>query len=381
MRGLWKLVGMSLLIMGLLVFVSCERSTVSNTINSPKVNNTLSGKIGISPKEVTGVNLTSGSGSGKPWFFNLHPEDVNYDIGDADAAFDRIIELGGKGVRTDICWYDVEPSRDNYDISKVNFYKQYFAHAASKGLSCMVVLGGWSRTPQWAKDLYDSNPTEFCQEFLEYSKYISSQVADYVYYYQIWNEANHPINETHIPKENDWVVMWYGGKGVKEGDPTSLRLVNVYCDVGGGSDWGFDTVRYWFDHLANYEDVIDMVGIDHYPGTWDLPGDGSNWAPLDSLFSFMQDYNKKGCICETGFSTWCWWQADEHDQENWVHIALPVISNKVKGNSDFLLCNWYELQDKDSNGGGWVEYHFGIYHTDWTKKLAWDDLRDEIATF
>ncbi|MCD6463488.1 MAG: hypothetical protein J7L52_07380 [Thermotogae bacterium] len=323
------------------------------------------------------IKLEAGSGTGKPWFFNLHPEDINYDIVQADAAFDRIIELGGRGVRTDVCWYDVEPSRDVYDASMVSFYKEFFAHAVAKGLSCMAILGGWGRTPDWAQSLYDSDPQAFCDEFLEFCQYVASQVGDNVVYYQIWNEANHPSDG--IDSANDWVVMWYGGKGVKNADPTSIRFVNVFCNVTGWTD----TVESWFNNLANYETVIDGLGIDHYPGTW-AAGDGSDWYPLDWLFDFMDRYGKKGAICETGYSSWAWLQADEYDQENWVHTALPIISSKIAGyagKDNFLFCNFYELQDANTDGGPNPEYHFGIYHTDWTKKLAWDDLQSEISTF
>jgi len=118
----------------------------------------------------------------------------------------------------------------------------------------------------------------------------------------IWNEANHPFDG--IDSANDWVVTWYGGKGVKNADPTSIRFVNIFCNVTGWTD----TVENWFNNLANYETVIDGLGIDHYPGTW-AAGDGSDWYPLDWLFDFMDRYGKKGAICETGYSSWAWLQA------------------------------------------------------------------------
>jgi hypothetical protein len=325
--------------------------------------------------------MGSASGaSGKPWFFNLHPEDVNHDLSQANLAFGRIIELGGKGVRTDIIWSEVEPSRDNYDWGKVNFYKNYFELAKNKGLQSMAILGGWlgGRTPVWAEDLYKNDKAAFLEEFREFCQDMAKEVASYVGYYQIWNEANHPIGDG-IAKEDDWKVLWYGGKGVKDGDPSSIRFVNLICD-GVGGDWGFNTAHSWFNEFAKKEEVIDGLGIDHYPATWDIPGNGSNWEPLDNLLSFMRIYRKLGAITETGFSSWAWEQADEHDQENWVHIALPIIDKKVISEGDFIFCNWYELQDANTNGWG-VENHWGIYHTDWTKKLAWDDLKAEIANF
>jgi len=322
------------------------------------------------------------------WGVNFHTwaPDAAFDINRANAAFDYILDLGGEYVRTDISWKYLEPVNDSWDQDMINFFNDYINAANTKGLFVVAIL---THPPQWALDLYNSGDPQFWVEYQEYVQKVCQLYGDRIYYYQMWNEANH-FNDP-IDSADDWKLFYYAGKTIAQYDADGYykRIINVFCNTTGWTD----AVDSW---LASAGDYIDVIGIDHYPGTW-AAGDGSDWYPLDWLSSYITDptsngYGKEGAIMETGYSSWAWLQADESDQENWVNTALPIIRDKVYTHNttysnDIILGTIYELVDNDTNGGPDPEDHFGYLHSDWyevgdsSKKLAYDDLKIRISEF
>jgi hypothetical protein len=82
-----------------------------------------------------------------------------------------------------------------------------------------------------------------------------------------------------------------------------------------------------------------------------------------------------------------WVGHGQDDQQNWVNCALPIIRDKAKAHNSahcplpFLVANWYELVDANTDGGGWVENHYGLLESgDFVEKLAYDDFRTLLPT-
>ena len=184
---------------------------------------------------------------------------------------------------------------------------------------------------------------------------------------------------------------------ISDGDPTSEIIINVVADVNLDPDlfasWK-DHMRYWLDNGA--KDSIDILAIDHYPGTWTGFTDCRDWAALDDLISICNEYNKKGAIMETGFSTWAaedtpWYRFlayvhTEDDQEIFINNALPIIYDKANSqnhNSEnkIVLAAWYTLSGSKPYEVWNIESNFGILHGDYTLKLGFDDLKNQIAKF
>lgn len=321
------------------------------------------------------------------WGVNFHTwaPDCDFDISRANAAFDRIVDLGGKFVRTDISWKYLEPTNGYWDQSKIDFFNNYINAANAKGLFVVAIV---THAPQWALDMYKSNPSQFWVEYQQYVQKVCQLYGDRIYYYQMWNEANHLIDP--INSNDDWKLFYYAGKTIAQYDTNGYkRILNVFCNTTGWTD----TVDSW---MTNAKDYIDVIGIDHYPGTWSY-GNGSDWYPLDWLSSYIANptsngYGKEGAIMETGYSSWAWMLADEYDQRNWVNTALPIIRTKINTHNaaysnDIILGSIYELADDNTNGGANPELHFGFMHSDWytagnaAKKVAYEALKTRIKSF
>src|SRR4030067_110713 len=69
----------------------------------------------------------------------------------------------------------------------------------------------------------------------------------------------------------------------------------------GGGDW--NTLFRDILNDAWGRDSIDIVAIDHYPGTWCCGSNYRDWAALATLLGIARDYGKEMAVMETGFST------------------------------------------------------------------------------
>ena len=315
---------------------------------------------------------------GFPWFFSIHSFEVDSDLATSLQAFDEVITLGGSGVRTDILWREIEPTRGVNDVNQINFYTDYFRSATERGLTPLAIL---SNPPEWAISLYRSGQRdEFWAVYESYVRLSVLAIRDYVDHYQLWNEPNHLIDI--VSEEDDWELIHRAGVIIRELDPTAMLAVNAMTNI---LNWE-DSVTRWIQ-LAG--DEIDVIGIDHYPGTWACC-DYSDWTPLETLIERINDpadvwYGKAGAVMETGFSSWAFAVADEGSQETWINESLTRLhsiieeANRTQENR-ILFGNYYQLIDVDTDGIG-QEAHFGIVHSDFTHKQGYFALQSQLQLF
>jgi hypothetical protein len=339
----------------------------------------------ISSGVATGATPPPAAGSGTPtvgvrpveWGVTLHPEDAGYDVANARLELGIIRKLGCGFVRTDFCWSDLEPARDQWDGGKLRFYSDFLDAARSMGLQVQVLL---SRAPDWAKTLYGVDPDGFFEEYRQYCAEVARRFGSRVHYYQIWNEADNFLD--FVPFWDDWRLFKSGHAGLEKYDRDFETYVNTTSLPW--TEWELN------DWLRRAGDAIDIIGVDYYPGTWTItPYD--DWSPLQRVLEKISDPNdpafgKKAAIQETGFSTFlCFWH-NEFDQKNWINTSLPALREIIRSHNaryanKVVSCCWYELLDTDTSGGWWLENHFGILRSDWSKKPGFGDLRARIAEF
>jgi len=332
------------------------------------------------------------AGAATPWYVTIHAGEVKYDLARTDSVFQKAKDLGAKGVRTDIFWFDIEPTRDVWNTPRLQFYTSYVSKALAWGLDPLMILSG---APQWAKDLYSSDKPAFWAEYEEYVEQVVLWMGDRIQNYQMWNEANHSAD--FVAAGDDWQLFSRAGAKIDALDPTATTYVNVMADLLGWES----AVTGWMQSAA--KPYIDVIGIDHYPGTWACCS-YTDWSPLDTLTRRINTagdawYGKKGAILETGYSSWAWLIADEYDQRDWINQSLPVVRTKINTNNStkpykIVLAGFYQHIDtctdiNNSNNcltsdpiyGQGIEAHFGILHSDLTKKVGWSALKSQIALF
>jgi hypothetical protein len=326
-----------------------------------------------------------GDPSGVPWSVSRHvfPEGWGDDTRarvSQDLAL--IAELGATYVRTDVWWFAVEPKRGQFDTTALAYYRWYVEEAAKHGLGVVTIL---SNAPDWARALYDANHrAELAADFGRYAERVTETLGDLVTYYQLWNEPNH-IND--FPDGDTDIQLFRAGRdGIVRGRATLgvthpfRTVVNVLVDGHDGPLGGRweDDLRYFLDHGAR--DAIDVLAIDHYPGTWSVGDWGGNI--LDRLFTLGAEEGKRVAIFEAGYATsHCTLPLNtEAGQVAWVREQVPRIRSKA-ANRDLALVNWFKLDDRNTGNCFDPEDNFGIVRTDRSKKPAFDALKAEIKKF
>ena len=140
------------------------------------------------------------------------------------------------------------------------------------------------------------------------------------------------------------------------------------------------------------QQAIDIVAIDHYPGTWCCGSNYRDWGALDSLANLAQEFGKEIGVMETGLSTedpldifggHTYW-----DQEVFVNEALNEVLikrnayNAQRPLNVLILVSWYELIDRCSTCLLSGEDNWGILFGDQFvlgPKPAYEELQYQVS--
>ncbi len=343
------------------------------------------------------------------WSVHVHTNHVP-DAATWRTVLDYVTDLGITYVRIDFTWAGFEPSRDGIDWNHVAYWDAAVRVIRSRGVGIVAILSG--PIPGWASTLFNGCPgipppcppdkEAFFAEWREFAAFIASRYGQDVQYYQLLNEENHFSHSLfdHEHQYGEPRAFYEAYLGLEEG--TGLvsfthksrfkTIVNAFADPGG------DEFNAWFRDILNdpWGPIsIDVVAIDHYPGTWCCGSNYRDWAALDTLLAIARDFGKELGVLETGFTSYGPNplgnpQHFQTDQEAFVDQAMDQVL--VKRNSfastdplnAFLLLSYYEFIDLCSDCGGWplTENHFGILTYAggaWGVKLAYDNLRYQVS--
>jgi len=212
----------------------------------------------------------------------------------------------------------------------------------------------------------------FLNESYKYAYVVSSWLWG-VHYYQLGNEQNHFIDP--VPDQFDAAFIEALGRGV-DGDPGDrYKIVNAFANWLGWES----ALKSWLGSAGGF---IDIVAIDHYPGTWTATGP-TDWSPLDKLISIANSYGKTPAIMETGYPTEAYPLnipknvRDENMQAQYINTAFSEIMKRTQ-NTYIAFLTWYMLWDEQPEtceNIAFVKYcGWGVLRPDFSKKPAWDTL-------
>ncbi len=285
---------------------------------------------------------------------SVHAADVHYDADQAEAAFQEVRALNANGVRTDVCWYDIEPRFGAWDEERLRWYQGYFERARQHNLSVICVLYG---LPMWIRVLSWVRPHAFLERWRLYCQRVESVLGDSVSVVQVWNEVNHPYYQ--------WVSRRLVPNLVRIARETLAAKRELAINVYDGFGWW---QSYITGLLAEAGGWIDIIGIDSFPETYRV-SNGRSWNPLEILLRRVNDptdtwYGKKAALLETGFSTYIPLLKTAARQANWIRDNFDAIGrlNDTFSNSLSIL-NWYKLFNAHGEVPLNVLGHFGVVGT------------------
>ncbi len=226
---------------------------------------------------------------------------------------------------------------------------------------------------------------EFLGEAKEYAARVAGEIGKDVYYYQLGNEPNHALDFIYLFDGPKYIRALY--EGINSVDDEFETTVNFFTDFPHDDPgnlilyWPYSVTRY----LLTAGDCIDIVGIDHYPGTWSLES-YEIWDQLYTLFHITDYYGKKAAVIETGYTTWYPHPVDyphtEEKQQKFINTAFPTIRELTKLNNwELVFVGWYELTDEEKPSVLWLptEKYFGILNVTLVPKAGYEDLKQQFA--
>ena len=195
--------------------------------------------------------------------------------------------------------------------------------------------------------------------------------------YQVLNEPNNPIYSIFDSETLPTAVM-SAARLIKSRVPGAKVLVNFLVDI---PHWQRDAERL----LSQTGTSIDVVGIDHYPGTWAL-GPNKGWTSGIQMLSSIDTttpgtlwYGRELAIMETGFSTNVPGLRGPAQQESFFHDLNQALQNRGPMRNKLLFVGFYELCDSNSHAFLNPEAHFGLLKDDCTTRKQAFDIAQQIS--
>jgi hypothetical protein len=221
----------------------------------------------------------------------------------------------------------------------------------------------------------------------DYTQYIGSHYGSLIDYYQLGNELNNPlINTPRMLDSPFYINALY--QGLARSDPSFQTIVNV--DVDNAFSETIPSVFNWEValslELAGAGGDINIIAIDHYPGTWSFES-YNDWHELDILFGLADSAGKQAAVMETGYSTCSPFPLSivvclsfpTNNQLDFANSALTTIRQKAQVHP-LSFVTWYELLDEPLAARA-IERHFGILYLDFSQKIGYSTLRQHFLSF
>jgi len=337
------------------------------------------------------------------WAICLGTSDV--DQSNIGNCLDLVKELGASYVRMDFSWGLLMPHEGQIDDAKVDQYDNVVRVCEEKGVAIVAVVGAGGTWPDWAKNKYNfkrfqGDYQRIRDDWIGLCRFVAQNWGGSIRYFQVLNEENHVYHQK-IRVDEQCPAIKDAHDAISSASPGSEIIVNVHTSVPSWESWKSRLARW----LRDAGEAIDVVAIDHYPGTYTFFTGPGDWAALDQLMEICKANRKKGAIMETGFSSWAkndlpWYcpiarTHDEKGQVNFINQALPIILNKVREHNrtteyKIAMASWFTLTGDGQRAwtslqalhlGKYVEPNFGAVKDHANRKLCFDALKEQISAF
>jgi len=299
-----------------------------------------------------------------------HPEYQAYNPAKVDKALRKAAELGAGWLRTDVRWSELMPDGQHVNAQALDWYQRFLPRCKAHGFRNLLVVS-------WPSDVVLKYPVD--QRLEAWSTFVETvvrELGEFCDGYQLMNEPNNPVFG-FFPDADTPGAIAGAAATIKSHYPKAYVLVNICMEI-----WGWRP--YLTDLLFRSGRAIDIIGLDHYPGTWTI-GPPERWADLFEIYDLINSsspssiwFDRKLAILETGFSTNAWLRG-ESAQEAYFS-ELEHVARRLRAVKDAPLIGIYELSDWDSSALLDPEAHFGLLKTDLAPKSAFSKAHELLSS-
>lgn len=299
-----------------------------------------------------------------------HPEYHSYDPELAMQSLRATGMLGTGWLRTDLRWREILPDGNNPDQQALEWYRKFVSFSDGCGFRNLVVLS----TPPDA--FFKMAPAAKLDAWSKYVTVVSEALGQWCSAYQMMNEPNGPVYRFFNSQESA-VAITRAASTIRAQFPQAHIAVNVSIEI-----WGWR--KYLEQLLRDSGTIVDVVGLDHYPGTWTIWGQG-DWSDVIELSSAVATaepgslwHGRHICIMETGYSTNA--PSRGQEQQKAFYGGLNQVRQLLRQSSipGLPVLGIYELCDWDSSAGLDPEAHFGILDSQLKPKESFEVVKSLI---
>jgi len=303
-----------------------------------------------------------------------HPWYQYHRAGDACICLAEAAALGVGYLRSDVRWKDVLPDAKSPDEDAFRWYRSYFTAVRDwYGMQPLFVL---SEAPNLVNSLDDKGRMSAWRFYVEQ---VVARLGDLCRVYQVLNEPNNPVFR-FFPKAQQCEAIKVAAQVIKSRVPRSQILVNFLEDL---PTWRQTLTRI----LGDCGSAIDIVAIDHYPGTWALSAT-ADWSSTIEIASAIRTAasgsiwaGRKLAIIETGYSTnIVGLRTERHQSDYFVSLEQATkMIDLAMGARGIDLLGLYEICDENSAVRFDPEAHFGLVTSSFKRKLAFQTVQGLCA--
>ncbi len=302
-----------------------------------------------------------------PTLITYHPEYHHFRPAMVDASLAAAASLGVGYIRSDVRWRYVFPDGVHVNEQAFAWYRVYFKAARDRyGLHAIIVLGDPPPT------LKGQSEDALLSAWAIYVQEVVKRLGDICDFYQILNEPNNPVYRLYSA-DRVCAAVSIAASAIRSRDIHAVLSINVATDL---SNW-----KWWLEQiLRGCGSRIDVIGLDHYPGTWTTSAP-SDWRDIRNFLTEVKSakpdsiwFDHQVAIMETGFSTNVPWLRGEKQQVSF----FDAFDAELQLEGDRIgLVGFYELSDRDSRAILDPEAHFGLVTSDrLTPKAAFARVRE-----
>ncbi len=303
---------------------------------------------------------------------SYHPEYHEFDPKRVDKCLGFCGQLGVGWIRTDIRWNQLIPNGAKIDLDALSWYRKFLTVVAWYGLRSFVVLS----SPPTA--VLRQNGRGRLESWGQFVRIAVGELGSLCSGYQLMNEPNTPVYG-FLSFEDSVDAFVDGASIIHSAFPNAPVAVNISLDI-------WDAKRHLNQLLDRTGSAINIIGIDHYPGTWTI-GRNDPWAAVSELADKIESakpgsawFKRQLAIMETGYSSNSILR-DFSKQALYFRGLNEMIGRlRLKSPKRLALLGIYELCDGDSRAWLDPEAHFGIMTSDLRPKPAFAQISELAET-
>jgi hypothetical protein len=305
----------------------------------------------------------------------------------------------GRTIRFDINVMNVVYNDYSVSIAALNRYTNLCLWAKMNNVWLFPVLNGVEDYDEGEEITFPNKAYYFVKEFATTVMNADSTGEAYhrILSYQVENEMNHGIHHGGWSYEDIIHLLSYGTSLVRSAETVAGVTDYTPLTVNYAYDWeilmwgktkAYEMMVDFFNDIMNDGGIVDIVGLDYYPGSWvddtDWPGntiEDAVQSVVDTVDDLIFDFPyQEVLITETGYS-----DKNQDGREPLQEEFYEELTDSLKDyywnqwgkENGFLGVLWYELFDEsnDVDAGPFfdTDRNFGIIETtdDYGSKGSW----------